>query len=135
MQVSSRHFSAAKLRVGHNIPKTMKFMRHDPSIGPESLSVAVGDVPEYNREKEVLIKVEATAVNRADLLQSHGKYPPPKGVTDVIGLECAGYLVDPKTNEITDQAVMALLSGGGYADFVKVHKDHVMRVPDNISFE
>ena len=102
IQVSSRHLSAAKLRVGHNIPKTMKYMRHDPNIGPESLSVAVGDVPEYDPEKEVLIKVEATAVNRADLLQSHGKYPPPKGVTDVIGLECAGYLVDPKTNEITD---------------------------------
>lgn len=44
-----------------------------------------------------------------------GKYPPPKGVTDVLGLECAGYLVDPASNTITDQKVMALVSGGSYA--------------------
>lgn len=55
------------------------------------------DVPQYNPESEVLIKIEATAVNRGDLLQSYGKYPPPKGITDIIGLECSGYLVDPKT--------------------------------------
>jgi hypothetical protein len=48
-------------------------------------------------------------------LQAKGKYPPPKGVTDILGLECSGYLVDPKTNEITDRKVMGLLSGGGYA--------------------
>ena len=92
-------------------------------------------MPEYNPEKEVLIKVEATAVNRGDLLQSYGKYPPPRGVTDIIGLECAGYLVDPVTKEITDKKVMALLSGGGYAQFAKVNKDHVMSIPKGLSFE
>lgn len=52
----------------------------------------------------------------------------------MIGLECAGYLVDPKTNEITDRKVMALLSGGGYAQFAKVNKDHIMNVPAGMSF-
>jgi NADPH:quinone reductase-like Zn-dependent oxidoreductase len=53
------------------------------------------DVPQYDPETEVLVRVEATAANRADLLQSYGKYPPPPGVTEIIGLEAAGYLVDP----------------------------------------
>ena len=44
-------------------------------------------------------------------------------------------MVDPKTNVITDRRVMALLSGGGYAQFAKVHKDHVIDIPDELSFE
>lgn len=47
----------------------MKYMAHDPTIGPESLTVQEGDTPQYNSDKEVLIKIEATAANRADLLQ------------------------------------------------------------------
>jgi NADPH:quinone reductase-like Zn-dependent oxidoreductase len=76
----------------------MRYMAHDTSIGPSSFEIKECDMPEYYPDKgEVLIKVEATAVNRGDLLQSYGKYPPPRGVTDIIGLECAGYLVDPDT--------------------------------------
>ena len=51
-----------------------------------------------------------------------------------MGLECSGYLVDPKTNEITDRRVMALMSGGAYADFAKVHKDHIIDIAPSISF-
>ena len=47
----------------------MKFMVHDPAVGPESLTVEEGDTPQYDHDKEVLIKIEATAANRADLLQ------------------------------------------------------------------
>jgi tumor protein p53-inducible protein 3 len=92
------------------------------------------DTPEYDSSTEVLIKVEATAVNRADLLQSNGKYPPPKGASEILGLECTGYLVDANTNTVTDRKVMALLSGGGWADFARVHKDHVMDIPKDMSF-
>ena len=113
----------------------MKYMAHDPSVGPKSLSVKSCELPEYDKESEVLIKIEATACNRADLLQSQGKYPPPTGVTDIIGLECAGYLVDPVTNEITDRKVCALLSGGGYAEFAKVHRKHILDIPEGLSFE
>lgn len=48
-------------------------------------------------DKEYLLKVRATAVNRADILQRQGKYPPPKGASTIIGLECAGTVVDPET--------------------------------------
>jgi len=68
-------------------------------------------------------------------MQTRGQYPPPSGVTSIIGLECSGYLVDPVTNEITDKRVMALLSGGGYAEFAKVHKDHAIEIPEELSFK
>ena len=50
-------------------------------------------------------------------------------MTNIIGLECSGYLVDPVTQEISDKKVMALLPGGGYSQFVKVNKDHIMNIP------
>ena len=93
----------------------MKYLAHDEAIGVSSINVQECDVPSYNKNKERLIKVESSACNRADLLQVHGKYPPPKGVTKILGLECAGYLVDPDTDEVTDKKVMALLSGGGFS--------------------
>ena len=67
-----------------------------------------------------MIKVKATAVNRADILQRQGKYPPLKGATTIIGLECSGEIVDAETLEPTGEQVMALLPGGGYAQYVKV---------------
>ena len=58
------------------------------------MEVGQVNIPEVEAG-EVLIKVKATAINRADILQREGKYNPPAGVTDVIGLECAGEIVDP----------------------------------------
>lgn len=101
----------------------------------------VGNVPLPNPEKdEVLVKMEATAVNRADTLQWKGQYPPPKGASDIIGLECSGYILNSleEYKEKTykkNKRVMALLSGGGYADVVWVHKDHLIEIPEGLSFE
>ena len=78
---------------------------------------------------EVLIRVRATAVNRADLLQREGHYPPPPGASEILGLECAGVL------EGTNDRVMALLPGGGYAEQVAVHEGSILRVPDVLSDE
>src|SRR3954452_892030 len=78
---------------------------------------------------DILINVRACGVNRADLLQREGHYPPPPGASDILGLECAG--VDTNSGE----RVMALLAGGGYAEQVAVHKGSVMRVPDALSDE
>jgi len=77
----------------------------------------IGEVPmPVCNENEVLIKVMATAVNRADILQRKGRYPAPKGATDVLGLECAGFIVENmETYEPSSKRVMALLPGGGYA--------------------
>ncbi|MDX6224758.1 MAG: hypothetical protein QOE64_1134 [Frankiales bacterium] len=78
------------------------------------------------RPGEVLVRVAATAVNRADLLQRQGHYPPPAGTTEVIGLECSGTRVD------TGEPVCALLAGGGYGELVAVPEGQLMPVPDGL---
>jgi len=84
------------------------------------------------------IRVRATAVNRADLLQRQGLYPPPPGASPILGLECAGEVSDIGSNvkgwRSGDRA-MALLPGGGYAEEVVVHHGSAMHVPDSLSFE
>ncbi len=87
---------------------------------------------------DVRIRVRATAVNRADLLQRQGLYPPPPGASPILGLECAGDVqeVGAAVQGITlGERVMALLPGGGYADEAIVDHGSVMRVPDGISYE
>lgn len=89
-------------------------------------------------EDEVLVKVRATALNRADLLQRKGLYPPPPGESEIIGLEMSGEVaaIGGKVAEweVGDR-VFALLAGGGYAEYVKVHKSMLMRIPGSMSFE
>ncbi|PRC54790.1 NAD(P)H-quinone oxidoreductase, partial [Mycobacterium sp. ITM-2017-0098] len=70
---------------------------------------------------EVLVKVVAAGVNRADLLQAAGKYPPPPGASDIIGLEVSGVIAavgDGVSQWSEGQPVCALLAGGGYAEYV-----------------
>ncbi|ORB30917.1 NAD(P)H-quinone oxidoreductase [Mycolicibacterium parafortuitum] len=84
---------------------------------------------------EILIKVVAAGVNRADLLQAAGKYPPPPGASDVLGLEAAGTIAalgDGVTGWTEGQPVCALLAGGGYAEYVAVPAGQVMPVPDGV---
>jgi len=87
---------------------------------------------------DLRIAVRATAVNRADLLQRLGHYPPPRGASEIIGLECAGVVAEIGANvtgwSVGDR-VMALLPGGGYAEDVVVHAGSAMRVPDALSDE
>lgn len=84
---------------------------------------------------EVRIKVVAAGLNRADLLQRAGFYPPPCGVTDVIGLECAGIVVESDADGIWQpgERVCSLLAGGGMAEEVVVDARHVLPVPDPLS--
>ena len=86
---------------------------------------------------EVKIKVAATAVNRADLAQRAGAYPPPPGASDILGLECAGEVLE--VGESVQRVkpgdkVCALLSGGGYAEEVVVPAGLVLPIPDGFSF-
>lgn len=78
---------------------------------------------------EVLIRVQAAGVNRPDILQRLGKYPPPPGITDIPGLEVAGIRED------TGEAVCALLSGGGYAEYAVAPEVQCLPVPENLSME
>jgi putative PIG3 family NAD(P)H quinone oxidoreductase len=87
---------------------------------------------------DVRIRVRATAVNRADLLQRMGLYPPPPGASDLLGLECAGEVVElgpAATGVRVGQRVMALLPGGGYAEEAVVDHGSVLPVPANMSDE
>ena len=102
--------------------------------GPEVLTVTqlADPVPAVG---EVVIDVVGTAVNRADTLQRQGFYPPPKGASEVIGLECSGTIsavgAEVGRWQVGDE-VCALLAGGGYAEKVAVPAGQVMPVPDGI---
>lgn len=93
------------------------------------------------REDEVLVRIHAAALNRADVLQRQGKYPSPPGCPEWMGLEIAGVIeqVGPKaaaaSNWKIGDAVCALLGGGGYAEWVAVRYDMLMPVPKGLSME
>ncbi|MCQ9423982.1 NAD(P)H-quinone oxidoreductase [Pseudomonas sp. LJDD11] len=83
---------------------------------------------------QVRIKVAAAGLNRADLLQCEGKYPPPPGASEILGLECAGVIaeVGPGSSWQVGDRVCALLAGGGMAEEVVVDARHVLPVPENL---
>lgn len=84
---------------------------------------------------EVLVAVHAAGVNRADLLQAAGKYPPPPGASEIIGLEVSGHVAGigaGVTDVVVGQPVCALLAGGGYAEYVSVPAAALMPVPAGV---
>ena len=91
------------------------------------------------KDDEVLVKIEATALNRADLMQREGDYPPPEGCPEWMGLEVSGTVVEvgriaaEKSDWKVGDKVCALLGGGGYAEYVNVKYDMLMPVPKNCS--
>lgn len=104
---------------------------------PEVLQIAQIDMPKIGPH-DVLIKVAASGINRADILQRKGFYPPPKGITDILGLEVSGEVVE--CGEKADQfsvgdKVCALLAGGGYSQYCVVRQDLCLPIPDGYSFE
>jgi len=105
----------------------------DPSV------MKLGEVPAPELQPgSIRIRVAATAVNRADLLQRQGLYPTPPGESPILGLECAGEVgevaADVEGWKVGDRA-MALLAGGGYAEEVVVPAGSAMRVPERLSLE
>jgi len=91
---------------------------------------------ESPKENQIQIEVHSTGVNRADILQKKGHYPPPKGESEIIGLECAGIVckIGPNSSKFkVGDKVCAILGGGGYAEFVNVDERQVMPIPSNVS--
>tara|TARA_Y100001970_G_scaffold288855_1_gene417409 strand:+ start:81294 stop:82250 length:957 start_codon:yes stop_codon:yes gene_type:complete len=90
------------------------------------------------KQNEVLIKIKATSLNRADIAQKNGQYPPPPGASEILGLECSGIIESLGKNvtslSIGDE-VCALLAGGGYAEFVTCPAGQVIRRPNKLSWE
>jgi tumor protein p53-inducible protein 3 len=99
----------------------------------------IGEAPSPTLTPEdIRIRVRATAVNRADLLQRQGMYPPPPGASPIIGLECAGDVIEvggAVTGWKVGDRAMALLPGGGYAEEAVAHHGSAMHVPAALSYE
>lgn len=105
-------------------------------------SLSWSDVPTpVIKEDEVLVRVEYAALNRADLMQREGDYPPPPGCPEWMGLEISGEIVEisdgakEKSSLKIGDKVCALLGGGGYAEYASVKYDMLMPVPENCSME
>ncbi|QLF69736.1 NAD(P)H-quinone oxidoreductase [Peteryoungia desertarenae] len=112
-------------------PKSMRFVELKGHGGPEVMAVATGPVPEPAKG-DILVRVEAAGVNRPDVAQRQGAYPPPPGASPVLGLEIAGEVVALGEGvsgfEIGDH-VCALANGGGYAEYCTVPASQALPYP------
>lgn len=103
----------------------------DPSV------MYIGEAPKpIINENEVLIKVAAAGVNRPDILQRQGGYPPPKGASEILGLEVSGKIVEIGKNidlDFKGKEVCALVTGGGYAEYVKTTLATILPIPKGLN--
>lgn len=108
----------------------------EAGVGAEGLVLGEVEKPVVGAG-QVLIKVVATSVNRPDVMQREGKYPPPAGASEILGLEAAG-VVEEVGEGVTEwkggERVMALLEGGGYAEYAVAWAGHAMRIPEGMDF-
>ena len=115
----------------------MKAVLLDGFGPPEVMRIGEADTPVPD-EGRVRVRVEATSVNRPDLLQRLGNYPPPKGDSGILGLEVAGTVdaLGPGVDGFAPgDRVFGLVGGGGYAEYALVHAGHLLRIPDALSVE
>jgi len=110
------------------IPETMRAVDFVPPAQATDLRIANLPTP-TPRDGELLVKVEAAALNRADLLQRRGGYPPPAGASSILGLEVAGTVVVAAGHWSVGDRVMAVVTGGGYAEYACVPANEAMAVP------
>src|SRR3954466_14561355 len=118
-----------------SVTSTMTVIGIRAAGGPEVLVAGQRPIPGLG-EGEILVKVAAAGVNRPDVMQRQGLYPPPKGATDIPGLEIAGegaaLGAGVKRWKLGDK-VMALVVGGGYAEYCPAYESHALPVPANLS--
>lgn len=117
------------------LPNTMKVIEISQPGGPEVLVLAERALPTL-APGEILVKVAASGVNRPDVMQRRGQYAPPPGASDIPGLEIAGDIVavgiGVQRYAPGDQ-VCALIAGGGYAQYCKVHESNALPMPKGLS--
>ena len=105
--------------------------------GPEVLTL--GEAPDpVPAPAELLVKVKAAGVNRADVLQRMGKYPPPAGASEILGMELAGEVIalGPQATRFkVGDRIMALVAGGAYAELAAVPEATALPIPENMDFE
>ncbi|MGB7408463.1 MAG: zinc-binding dehydrogenase, partial [Pontixanthobacter sp.] len=116
-------------------PATMEAIGYDAPGGPEVLRLETVNVPAPG-QGQVLIRVSHAGVNRPDVIQRKGHYPPPPGASPIPGLEIAGEIVATGGNvpvEMVGQTVCALVTGGGYAPYCVAQYGHCLTVPNGMS--
>lgn len=117
------------------LPKRMTVIEIQEPGGPEVLKAEPRPVPNPG-PGEILVKVAAAGVNRPDVMQRMGLYPPPPGATDIPGLEIAGTVVargDGVSRWKETDPVMALVVGGGYAEYCVAHESHALPLPAGLT--
>ncbi|MCF6321172.1 MAG: NAD(P)H-quinone oxidoreductase [Rhizobiaceae bacterium] len=117
------------------IPSTMTTIEISKPGGPQVLKAVERKIPSVG-PGQVLIEVAAAGINRPDCLQREGLYPPPKGASDIPGLEISGTIVnvgDVDARHSIGDKVMALVTGGGYSEYCIAEKECVLAVPAGIS--
>ncbi len=118
----------------HNLPRTMRAVEIVRPGGPDVLQLCTRDVPVCTAG-EILVKVAAAGVNRPDISQRSGNYPPPPGASDIPGLEIAGEVVacgNAVTRWTPGDRICALVAGGGYAEYCTVPEQQALPVPKGL---
>lgn len=114
-----------------SLPSTMRYVDLPTHGGPEVMRLATGPLP-HPRPGEILVRVEAAGVNRPDVAQRQGTYPPPKDASPILGLEIAGEVValgEGVTDIRIGDHVCALANGGGYAEYCTVPATQALSFP------
>ena len=115
----------------------MKAVSYDQPGSPDVMQVIDVKVPEPN-DNQILIKVQAAGVNRPDIIQREGNYPPPNNHSPILGLEVSGYVEkigrNVKNFSIADK-VAALVNGGGYAEYCLAEQESTFEIPGDLSFD
>jgi putative PIG3 family NAD(P)H quinone oxidoreductase len=122
--------------MAENLPDRMTAIAISEPGGPRMLKPEKRPLPEPG-PGEILIRVRAAGVNRPDLQQRRGLYPPPPGASDLPGLEVSGTVAalgEGTTRWRVGAEVCALTPGGGYAEYVKVHESHALPIPHGFTF-
>jgi NADPH2:quinone reductase len=117
------------------LPETMRAIRVAAPGGPEAMVLADAPRPSPGAG-EILVKVEAAGVNRVDVMQRRGVYPPPPGAPDILGLEVAGEVValgPGASRHALGARVAALVPGGGYAEYCLAHESNALPIPRGLS--
>ncbi len=114
----------------------MKAILYKDGYAADELKIGDYETPSPS-SNQILVKVKAAGVNRADIMQREGKYPPPKGASTILGLEMSG-IVEARGSEVTKwkkgNKVIGLIPGGGYAEYAVINEDMAMSIPGNFNF-
>ena len=115
----------------------MRFIDFTPGCSAQELAISETAIPQMV-QGQVLVKVGAFGINRADLLQRAGKYPAPAGESPILGLEIAGEIVEVSAGLVSrfkvGDKVFGLVAGGAYAEYVAVDASHILPLPESIDY-